>query len=376
MKIIPCYFIRVTSLFFKRIRMDHFGLSHILLEPDKYNPDTLDLLVDEEAREYWLNTCEKLTEKYVNFALLNNEDPTVEIRALKFKTCYVEALKELRINPLAHGQLTIRLLLDINETCLRSQGFFDLWKKQKKYENDSALATLATRLAELDALPDERQRWMEIIRGVLAGNMFDWGAQAVTSILNSGLYEALEKIQKRPWLYDGLDKWLDKLEKTVHHCAAVFVDNSGVDIVLGILPFVRALLLRGTGVILCANEWPALNDVTNVELEEILQGASHICPIISAALSTGDLVVRSSGQRGPCLDLRTISVGLCTEMKARGVDLIILEGMGRALHTNLNARLAVDSLKIAVVKNTWLAQRLGGPLFSVIFIYEEKQSKI
>lgn len=70
----------------------------------------------------------------------------------------------------AHGQLTIRLLLDINETCLRSQGFFDLWKKQKKYENDSALATLATRLAELDALPDDRQRWIEIIRGALAGN--------------------------------------------------------------------------------------------------------------------------------------------------------------------------------------------------------------
>lgn len=62
-------------------------------------------------------------------------------------------------------------------------------------------------------------------------------------------------------------------------------------------------------------------------------------------------------------------------MKARGVDLIILEGMGRALHTNLNARLAVDSLKIAVVKNAWLAQRLGGPLFSVIFIYEEKQTE-
>lgn len=61
-------------------------------------------------------------------------------------------------------------------------------------------------------------------------------------------------------------------------------------------------------------------------------------------------------------------------MKIRGVDLIILEGMGRALHTNLNARLAVDSLKLAVVKNAWLAQRLGGPLFSVIFIYEDKPS--
>ncbi|KPI93421.1 PREDICTED: pantothenate kinase 4 [Papilio xuthus] len=352
--------------------MEHFGLSHILFEPDKYSPDTLDLLKDEEAREYWLNTCEKLVEKYVNFALTNNDDPTVEIRALKFKTCYVEAIKELRVNPLAHGQLTIRLLLDINETCLRSQGFFDLWKQQKKYENDTALASLRSRLNEIDALPTERQRWTEICRGVLAGNMFDWGAQAVADILDCGLYGALQKIQNRPWLCDGLDKWLEKLEKTVHHCAAVFVDNSGVDIVLGILPFIRALLLRGTSIILCANEWPALNDITNVELEEVLRHASLICPVISSAMTSGDLVVRSSGQRGPCLDLRTISVGLCAEMKVRGVDLIILEGMGRALHTNFNARLAVDSLKLAVVKNAWLAQRLGGPLFSVIFIYEDK----
>lgn len=95
----------------------------------------------------------------------------------------------------------------------------------------------------------------------------------------------------------------------MHHCAAVFVDNSGVDIVLGILPFVRGLLLRGTSVILCANEWPALNDVTNIELEEILQRAAVVCPVLSAALATGDLVVRSNGQRGPCLDLKTISVG-------------------------------------------------------------------
>lgn len=46
----------------------------------------------------------------------------------------------------------------------------------------------------------------------LKGNMFDWGAQAVTAILDCGLYEALEKIQQRPWLYDGLEKWLEKLQ--------------------------------------------------------------------------------------------------------------------------------------------------------------------
>lgn len=356
--------------------MEYFDLSHVLFDPSNYNPDTLDLLVDEEAREYWLNTCEKLVEKYVNYALTNNSDPTVEIRALKFKTCYIEALKELRINPLAQGKLSIRLLLDVNETCLRAQGFFDLWQQQKQYENETALARLRTRLIEIDSIHDTRQRWAELCHGVLAGNMFDWGAQAVTAILEQdavfGLNEALQKIQKRPWLFDGLDKWLDKLERTVHQCAAIFVDNSGIDIVLGILPFVRALLLRGTSVILCANEWPALNDVTSTELEEILQKASAVCPVLAAGLAIGDLIVRSNGQRGPCLDLRTLNVDLSCELKTRRVDLIVLEGMGRALHTNFNARLAVDSLKLAVVKNAWLAQRLGGPLFSVIFRYEDK----
>lgn len=52
------------------------------------------------------------------------------------------------------------------------------------------------------------------------------------------------------------------------------------------------------------------------------------------------------------------------------VDLIVIEGMGRAVHTNLDAQFTCDSLKIAVIKNTWLADRLGGKMFSVICKYE------
>lgn len=48
---------------------------------------------------------------------------------------------------------------------------------------------------------------------------------------------------------DGLDEWLDRLKGPPHKCAAIFVDNSGIDIVLGILPFARELLQRGTKVI-------------------------------------------------------------------------------------------------------------------------------
>ena len=55
----------------------------------------------------------------------------------------------------------------------------------------------------------------------------------------------------------------------------------------------------------------------------------------------------------------------------RTTDLIVLEGMGRAVHTNLEAKFTCDSLKIAVIKNSWLAKRLGGNMFAVICKYEK-----
>lgn len=36
---------------------------------------------------------------------------------------------------------------------------------------------------------------------------------------------------------------------------------------------------------------------------------------------------------------------------AEGVDLIVMEGMGRAIETNLNATFSCDSLKLAMVKH-------------------------
>lgn len=52
------------------------------------------------------------------------------------------------------------------------------------------------------------------------------------------------------------------------------------------------------------------------------------------------------------------------------VDLVLIEGMGRALHTNLLAKFKCDCLKLAVIKNRWLAQRLGGDIFSVLCKFE------
>ena len=67
---------------------------------------------------------------------------------------------------------------------------------------------------------------------------------------------------------------------------------------------------------------------------------------------------------------RYIDYDLSQRMKEKQADLVVLEGMGRAIHTNFYAPFACDALKIAVIKNRWLAAQLGGEMYSVVFKYE------
>ncbi len=62
-----------------------------------------------------------------------------------------------------------------------------------------------------------------------------------------------------------------------------------------------------------------------------------VCVTCRVALKEGRLRVMSSGNDLPVIDLRNVDVKLC-DMAAQKCDLVILEGMGRAMETNLNAR--------------------------------------
>lgn len=343
-----------------------------------YRPDTLDLNTDEEAAKYWFPCFQEMIEKFARQAAKSQKDtdPTAEERAEQFRQTYLDKLEEYRSrtkeNAKDHKILGIRELLELNDKHLRLYGFQDPWLDQKKSENEAALDLFHKRIQEIDDIQETQEKWIELVRGVLAGNMFDWGAQAVTNIIQNdktfGLPAALERIQKRPWLMDDLDAWLQRLESEPHKCAAIFADNCGVDVVLGILPFARELLKRGTKVILCANTEPSLNDVTSSELTKILDNCECHCEVMKQARLDKTLVVYGNGQRGPCLDMRTLPQDLCEALN--DTDLLVIEGMGRALHTNLYARFNCETLKLAVVKNKWLAQRLGGETFSVICKYE------
>ena len=88
----------------------------------------------------------------------------------------------------------------------------------------------------------------------MAGNVFDWGAKEVALLMESkdGLKfeDALAFVKPRPWLVDNLDEWKERLkQKKPHKCAAIFIDNSGFDVILGIFPFVVEMLRLVTTVV-------------------------------------------------------------------------------------------------------------------------------
>ncbi|CAH0558240.1 unnamed protein product [Brassicogethes aeneus] len=347
-----------------------------LRHPETYNPDTVDLINNIKERKYWLSCLEQMVKKFVNKAEdLNPDNPKAKEQAEQSYQTFHKLIERLTLDPFVIKSLSVRTLLDFNEETLRSNNFKDAWYIQKEKESGVALLEFKDRISKIDSICDFNEKWLDLCKGVLAGNVFDWGAKAVSDILehtnNFGFSQALETIQKRPWFKDDLDNWIVQLKKHPYATAVIFVDNAGVDFILGILPLARELLKQKTKVILTANSLPALNDVTYHDLNMYCCRAAQYCPVLKRAIATAQLITVENGQAGPCLDLTTLSPDLCNLML--DADLVILEGMGRAVHTNLYAKFKIDCVKMAVLKNEWLAQSLGAQQFSIIFTYEPAQ---
>lgn len=64
--------------------------------------------------------------------------------------------------------LTVRTLLELNESYLRLHGFKDPWSSQKNIENSLSVSLFASRLQELDKFEDH-EKWIELFKGLLAG---------------------------------------------------------------------------------------------------------------------------------------------------------------------------------------------------------------
>ncbi|RCN36574.1 putative pantothenate kinase, partial [Ancylostoma caninum] len=340
-----------------------------------YKPDVTDLNVDSEAREFWLKTFEKSVDSVIKKAVESQANcSSAEQRVQVFREKFLKQLMIIRDKPFAYGISNVRNLLDLREQLLNEQDFDDSYLNQKTVENTIALKQLPLVLKSIDETASDSERLFRVSKGLLAGNVFDWGAQKVVEMMESseGLSfdVAVSSIPERPWLVDSYDDFKSSLESKSYNCAAIFVDNSGADFVLGVIPFARELIRRGSKVIIVSNLSPALNDLTYNEMIAMVPLIREADNFLRDAIDNEKLMFEHSGQGSPCLDLRKVHSVLNRRVLEEQVDFVVIEGMGRALHTNLHAHFVCDSLKAAVIKTQWLADRMGGEIFSVVFKFE------
>ena len=306
-----------------------------LLSSSSYNPDTMDL-TDSHVQKYWIDLLEKNLSGLVEAALEwqwaggSNTREDAQLRAAQFEKLYRGHLARLRKEPGVYGQLSVRSLLILREQCLHELGFTDIFEGVKRSENEAALTMLPRVLEEIDSTPDELKLRL-LLDHALAGNMYDWGSTHMLEMLRKGeldFQSAKDKVT-RSETYDNFLSLKARLERGIKYKKAViFVDNSGADIVLGILPFARYLLQKDIQIVLAANTFPSVNDVTANELRDILTRVAKIDEDgFGRFVRNGRLKTIETGGGSPCLDLRRMSDELCKECV--DCDLVILEGMGR-----------------------------------------------
>lgn len=343
----------------------------LLADEAAYVPGTLDVSGDPVLRQYWLDLFRRhIGNAAIHVAREHPGEPELVTRMQHAAACFTEYLDGLERDAAA-GPFDTLMLCAERERLLRAAGVDDPFRRVKQRENAAALSLLPRVLDEIDALPVEA-RLDSLVQGIFAGNVFDLGSHATAALFEQGGGEfgaVRAGLRQRPWLVDDLDVFRARFACEIR-CALLFVDNAGSDVVLGMLPFARECLRRGARVILSANRTPALNDVTHDELEALLAEVAAWDGPLASALADDRLSLVTSGNGLPLIDLRTLGPELHRALERHPPDLVVLEGMGRAVESNWHARLHTDVLKIAMIKDASVAHFLGGELYDLVCRFE------
>lgn len=335
----------------------------LLDDPGRYRPCPVDLLCDDDARRHWLDLFESHFETQLEAAAAVGVPTGQRGRA---REAFRREIAELRRQPDRHGRLDILLLDELRHSVLVEHGVIDEFAPVKHRENERALAQLPARLAFLDRCSGH-DRFEALIRGMLAGNLFDMGVPDTAARFGASpptYEELLQSVPPRPWRIDDLDAAARDWHEHAPQRTVLMADNAGPDFVLGLLPLARALLVRGGEVVMAANSAPSLNDVTAAEVRAVLERAKDIAP----ELATGRLRVAGTGTAAPLIDLSNVSDALCDA--ARDADLLVLHGMGRALESNFHAHFRCRCWKVAMVKDAQVAATVGGRVYDAVFKFE------
>ncbi|MGA3066451.1 MAG: ARMT1-like domain-containing protein [Tepidisphaeraceae bacterium] len=261
------------------------------------------------------------------------------------------------------GRVTILTLDRWRDDILRRHGFVDPFIDLKNRENEKMLPLLATVCDQIDSLSGTEQ-FRAVVHGIFAGNIFDMGADATAKKflhVSPDFFATRDTLPEHPWLIDDYAALAQRmLGGPLHKKAVFFIDNAGSDFLLGALPAIRWLARRGTPVVLAANSRPTLNDMTVDDVRAWWPRILQVEP------SFGELPISivGTGTGEPLIDLGQIDPQL--NAAASDADLVILEGMGRGVESNLEAEFNCDTLNIAMLKDSAVAGRHGGKVFDLV----------
>lgn len=344
----------------------------LLAASDRYRPCIQDLLADgPEVLDYWLTLFERHVETLAALPVRGGRLDAQPAWAA-FRRDYLAGLADLRRRPDLRGRLSVLELTRYRDEKLAAHAMGDPFADLKARENALAMRLYRTVIAEVDAAPPT-MRWELLARGLFAGNLFDMGSRAAVDAFECGGFDfrtARNGVRSRPWPVDGLDAWQERAGESglPWRQALFFVDNAGPDIILGAIPLARELARRGTRVVLAANSTPALNDITADELADLLPRLAAQDAVLEDHARSGRIAVVASGCMSPLIDLSALSQACCDAAAAS--DLLILEGMGRAIESNYDAAFTVDAVKLALIKDPMVARVIGVSLFDPVFRFE------
>ena len=345
-----------------------------LADPSAYVACNWDMCVDDTARAYWIGFFKRHIQTVLELGVAaavkrGGEAGAAAARADACRAEFVSQFDAFCADPLARtpGQperVTILTLDQWRDQILRRHGFVDCFIDLKERENQAAIPFLPAVCREIDAMDaDPQQQARAVIEGVFAGNIFDMGAEATAKQFLAGgpdFFTTRSRLQPRPWRVDQFDAFADRLAGVGWRRVVFFIDNAGSDFLLGAVPMMRWLARRGASVVLAANERPTLNDMT-------IHDVNRWWPrIIEVEPSIADLPIErvSTGTGEPLIDLSHVAPGL--NAASRDADLVILEGMGRGVESNLDAKFSCDALNLAMLKDPLIADRLGGALYDCV----------
>jgi uncharacterized protein with ATP-grasp and redox domains len=344
-----------------------------LADPTTYVACGWDLSADGDGRGHWVEFFKRhlrtILALGVAAATARGESPAnandrAEACAAEFDVVF----DRFAADPDGSGKrgcdrVTILTLDQWRDEILRRHGFVDAFIDLKDRENATALPLLPLVCRQIDALTGVEQ-FQAVIEGVFAGNIFDMGADATAkAFLHGGpdFFATRRSLTRRPWLIDDFDAAVRRfVGGSPHRKAVFFIDNAGSDFLLGAVPMMRWLANRGTEVVLAANDRPTLNDMTLGDVDRWWPR------ILETEPSLGGLPIHrvGTGTGEPLIDLAAVSENL--NALAADADLVILEGMGRGVESNLDAAFSCDALNLAMIKDTAIARRLNGKVYDVV----------